>query len=157
MDKITIAIDRDIALTDAKGEEIALLLQEIEWRNDEPRSCLMYGLITPQQWDRVWTQKLFYLNEATIRQTFVEFEESGLITLELALEKAVLKKLYEKDNEAPLEAFIEVIRGNTEASPEILSCSNWRACSVLQNIPVPDDPEATLQVGFQTIWAAEED
>ena len=152
MDVTKLSLEANIELMTPSGEPISLQIQEILWNPEEP-GCLMYGLITLQQWNRVWAEGLFQLSPEVVLQDLIEFEEEdGLITLELSLDTAVLETILSGSAD-PLETFLSGLGGTTEESALVLSSSNWRAHSVLQEIAVPDDPDAILQVGFQTIWA----
>lgn len=150
MGETKFSLDANIELQTLVGESICLKVQEINW-DDEIPSCLMYGIVEPEQWPRIWEENLFQLNPEAILQDVVEFEEEGLITLELALDETILKSLLNSTD--PIETFLYGLGGTTEESAVLLKSDSWQAHSVMQAIAVPSDPDATLQIGFQTIWA----
>lgn len=147
------SLDANIELQTLVGESICLKVQEINW-DDEIPSCLMLGIVEPEQWPRIWEENLFQLSPKAILQDVVEFEEEGLITLELALDGTILQSLLNSTD--PIETFLYGLGGTTEESAVLLRSDSWQAHSVMQAIGVPSDPDATLQIGFQTIWAKRE-
>lgn len=150
MDTTKLSLNANIELQTLIGESVALQVQEILW-NPEIPSCLMYGMIEPEQWPRIWEEGLFQLSPEVVLQEPIEFEEEGLITLELSLDKTVLRSLLNDSD--PLETFLYGLGGTTDEATVLLNSNSWRAHSVMQEIAVPKDPDANLQIGFQTIWA----
>lgn len=154
METTKVSLDSKVKLQTQNGETLSLHVLDILWTPEEKR-CMMYGRITPQQWQKVWAERLFNLSPEVVLQDFTSFEEDGLITLELKLDATILGSIL-SDNSDPLESFMYSLGGTAAESELILNSSNWRAFSVLQDVVVPDDPDAILQMGFQTIWADDE-
>lgn len=145
-----ISLDAIVEIKTSTEEVISLKVQQIDWNAETP-SCIMYGIINPAVWQKVWQNSLFKLSPEVAVHEPQEFEPEGDITLELALEPAILSLFLTKAD--PLEAFLYGLGGTTEASSKLLQSSSWRAYSVMQQIAVPTDPEALLQIGFKTVWA----
>ena len=145
-----LSLNTSIEMKTLVGEPILLKVGEILW-DDEISSCLMYGEIRPELWQRIWADELFHLSPEVTLQEPETFEETGLITLELALDKAIMRSLL--DNTDPIATLLYRLGGTVAESNYLLHNASWRAYSVMQELPVPNNPDATLKIGFQTIWA----
>ncbi len=150
MSTTNISLDAKIEMQTLMGKPIPLKVQEIFWDAEMP-NCIMYGIIELNLWQRIWADGLFQLSPEVVLHEPVEFEPEGSITLELALDETVLRSLLTKSD--PIEAFLYGLGGTTEESTQLLQTSSWRAYSVMQQLPVPNDPEAILEIGFKTVWA----
>ena len=153
MSATKLSLNANIELQLPTGKSIPLNVQEILWNSEVP-NCLIYGKISPEKWLSIWENRAFHLKPEVVLQDLVEFDEDGLITLELALDKTILQSLL--TNTDPMETFLYGLGGTTDESEVLLKADSWQAHSVMQSIAVPNDPDATLQIGFQTTWAEDD-
>lgn len=150
MSTTKLSLDAQIEMQTLVGEPLSLKVREILW-DDEVPNCILYGIIEPSLWQRIWSDGLFQLSPETVLHEAETFEDKGAITLELALDREVLRSLLTSPD--PIETFLYGLGGTTQESARILNSASWRAYSVMQESSVPDDPDTVLQTGFRTIWS----
>ncbi|MGI9302191.1 MAG: hypothetical protein ACR2RB_05710 [Gammaproteobacteria bacterium] len=149
MSTTKLSLDILIELQTLDSDSVPMKLGTVLWDVDQP-SCVMIGTIEPDQWPRIWDDGLFHLDPEAVVHDVTEFEEEGLITLELALDKAAVWSLMAQAD--PIEALLKGLVGDSDMSATLRDSASWRACTVMQEVTVPSDPDATLQIGFQTVW-----
>ena len=150
MTTTTVSLDNNqIQLQTLTGKLILGRVKTILW-NEEQSSCIILFVVEPDLWSRIWAERLFQLSPETVEHNPADFDQPEVIELELALNRSILSQL--ATIAKPIEALLQGLGGTKPELSVLAHCTSWTALSAVQEVPVPNDPESKLQMGFKTMW-----
>lgn len=135
---VEFALDRVIPMETLMGETVSVHIHTVEISDD----VVVTGEVDLPTWQRAYASGCFHLDE---EEAPTGFEDGIRIQLTLRLRRPVTARY--SSPEALLEEMVD------ETGSPLRHTEAWLATEVMQQVPLPDMPDASAQVGIRTSWA----
>lgn len=147
----SVEVEAAVDFTPLWGEPIEAVLMGLEQSDEDDvfAEVVMSGAMFARV---IATEAFAFLDEALDAGEATQLDPAQGVRLELRLRPGVHVFIARTEEEVPLAIARALIESNA-LSALVRNTEAWLLCSAMQDIEVPDAPEAEASIGIRTAWA----